>query len=208
MKYIRIKNWKELQHYKDRCPPWIKLYNRLLSDYEFSRLPDASKLQLILVWLLASQMDNKIPADSEWIKSKIMVSGKVDLQPMIKAGFIELYQDDGTLLADCVQDDIPEREEKRGKEDSSLIFDNVWNLYPNKAGKQRAKKGFDKAIKAGVDVAIIVDGVERYKAYVAAQRKGGFKDLKYQNGATWFCNNGWEDEYTISEPERKGRVVL
>jgi len=116
MKYIRVKNWDDFQHYKDRNPPWIKLYNRLLSDYDFCCLPDASKLQLMLLWLLASQIDNKIPADVDWVKSKIMVRGKVDLQALISSGFIELYQDASTKQADCEQVDIPERETKTKKE--------------------------------------------------------------------------------------------
>jgi DNA-binding NarL/FixJ family response regulator len=30
-----VKNFERFQHYKDRSPPWIKLYNELLDDYEF-----------------------------------------------------------------------------------------------------------------------------------------------------------------------------
>ena len=33
-----VKNWDEFQHYKDRNPPWIKLHNHLLDDYEFEML--------------------------------------------------------------------------------------------------------------------------------------------------------------------------
>jgi hypothetical protein len=57
MNYLRVKNWTEFQHYKDRNPPWIKLHRTLLDDYEFSRLQDASKAHLMLIWLFASQKD-------------------------------------------------------------------------------------------------------------------------------------------------------
>ena len=53
MNYLRVKNWEKFQHYKDRTPPWIKLYRDLLNDYEFSCLQDASKAHLMLIWLLA-----------------------------------------------------------------------------------------------------------------------------------------------------------
>jgi hypothetical protein len=32
------KNWGKFQHYKDRCPPWIKLHRDLLNDREFLHL--------------------------------------------------------------------------------------------------------------------------------------------------------------------------
>ena len=62
MKYLRVKNWGRFQQYKDRTPPWIKLHTDLLDNYEFSALHDASKAHLILIWVLASKVDNKIPA--------------------------------------------------------------------------------------------------------------------------------------------------
>lgn len=52
---MKIKNWERFQHYKDRNPPWIKLYHDLLDDREFFALsPPAARL-LILLWLLASE---------------------------------------------------------------------------------------------------------------------------------------------------------
>lgn len=52
---IRPKNWESFQHYKNRCPPWVKLHKTLLDDYEFTCLPLASKALAPLLWLLASE---------------------------------------------------------------------------------------------------------------------------------------------------------
>ncbi len=95
MQYLRVKNWDEFQHYKDRSPPWIKLHRDLLRDYNFTRLQDASKLHLMLIWLLASQMDNKIPADADFIRNQLNVKGDVDFKPLIEQGF--LIDDSNTL---------------------------------------------------------------------------------------------------------------
>lgn len=55
MSVLRVKNWSEFQHYKDRDPPWIKLHRALLDNRDFHRLsPLAGKL-LPLVWLIASE---------------------------------------------------------------------------------------------------------------------------------------------------------
>jgi len=52
---LQPKNWAVFQHYKDRCPPWIKLHRDLLNDRAFMRLPIASKAIAPMLWLLASE---------------------------------------------------------------------------------------------------------------------------------------------------------
>ena len=91
--YLEVKNWKQFQHYRDRDPQWIKLYRKVLADYEFSRLQDASKLLLICIWLLASEdreHRGRVPNDPEWIARRAGIAGPVDLQPLIDAGFLLL----------------------------------------------------------------------------------------------------------------------
>lgn len=88
MRTFSVKNFDRFQHYKDRSPPWIKLYNELLENYEFGRLPDAQKGQLISIWLLASRMENKLPFDPVWVASKINATSPVDLSALVIAGFL------------------------------------------------------------------------------------------------------------------------
>lgn len=92
MRTFRVKNFEKFQHYKDRSPPWIKLYNELLDDYDFACLQDASKLHLILIWLLASRSGNHLPLDSEWIGRRISATQPVDLDALVNAGFILVDQ--------------------------------------------------------------------------------------------------------------------
>lgn len=114
MKTFHVKNFDHFQHYKDRAPPWIKLYNELLDNYEFGCLQDACKMHLVAIWLLASRSDNKIPYDAVWIGKRINATEKVDLDALVKAGFIVLdqtqQQDASAPLADCLS-----REETEGE---------------------------------------------------------------------------------------------
>ena len=71
MWYFAVKNFERFQHYKDRSPPWIKLYSAVLRDYEFSQLPLAQRYQLIVILLLAYQHNNRLPADPEWLKKEL-----------------------------------------------------------------------------------------------------------------------------------------
>ena len=100
MDYLRVKNFDQFQHYKDRNPPWIKLYTTTADDYLFSSLPDATKAHLILIWLLASKTGNKLPNDPRWIQQRIGATEKVRLDLMIQNGFLIPFENG----ADCKQD--------------------------------------------------------------------------------------------------------
>lgn len=106
--FLSVANWEKYQHYGDkRNPPWIKLYNSTLDDYEFACLSDSSKLLLTLTWLLASKHDNKIPNNPKWIKRQLPFDGVVDYKPLIDSGFILLEHDDSKALSDCKQSATP-----------------------------------------------------------------------------------------------------
>lgn len=108
MRYLRVKNWSEFQHYRDRLPPWIKLHRALLDDYEFTRLPDESKAHLVLIWLLASHHDGRVPEDPKWIAEKIGAKRRVDLAILLQSGWLipeqPTEQNASTALASSKQD--------------------------------------------------------------------------------------------------------
>ena len=51
---MKIKNWSQFQHFKDRRPPWIKLYRDILDDIEWHELDAKSAKVLVMLWLIAS----------------------------------------------------------------------------------------------------------------------------------------------------------
>ncbi len=119
MRTFSVKNFEKFQHYKDRAPPWIKLYNELLDDYDFACLQDASKMHLIAIWLLASRSANKIPYDPEWISKRINATDPVDLAALQQAGFIIVDQElqgseqvASNALAECLPRERGETEKK------------------------------------------------------------------------------------------------
>ncbi len=137
MKFLRIRDWDKYQHYKKRKPPWIKLYTDLLRDYKFEQLQNDSMLLSILLCLLASQMDNKIPADEKYLGKHLPMHGKVKLQPLIDAGLIELFQDDSVLPADCAHVAIPETETETDKERETKK--ETYNEFCKLTDKEHAK---------------------------------------------------------------------
>jgi hypothetical protein len=58
---IRIKDWHKFQHFKERRPPWIKLYRDLLDDDEWFELDPLSSKFLVMFWLIASEDNGQLP---------------------------------------------------------------------------------------------------------------------------------------------------
>jgi hypothetical protein len=117
MMILKPKNWDKFQHYKDRCPPWIKLHRDLLNDRAYMNLPIASKAIAPLLWLLASESkDGSFNAASDELAFRLRIASKdieSGLKPLIDNGF---FVDASTMLAPCLQLAIPERETETERE--------------------------------------------------------------------------------------------
>jgi len=62
---LKVKNWHKFQHFKDRKPPWIKLYRDILDDIFFHELDGDSAKVLFMCWLIASEHDGILPPNKE-----------------------------------------------------------------------------------------------------------------------------------------------
>lgn len=99
---ITPKNWQKFQHYKNRKPPWIKLYRDLLDDCEYACLPVASMALAPRLWLLASEYDGgAITASVKQISFRLRMDIEAfisAISPLIDACFFEC---DDEALAAC-----------------------------------------------------------------------------------------------------------
>src|SRR5262249_15892390 len=119
----------------------------LLDDYTFALLPDASKLHLVAIWLLASRSNNRIPHDPSWIAKRISATETVDLDLLRTAGFIEV-QDAGIPPAARERHADPERESETEieEEDSSAAADAPTSNHdssPRIAGQKKYTSEFE-----------------------------------------------------------------
>ena len=123
MRTFSVKDYQRFQHYKDRSPPWIKLYNSTLDDYDFGALPDATKYHLVAIWLLASRSANKIPYDAVWVAARINAREPVDLDLLVRAGFLLVDQALPTAEhhASTPQAERLSRERGRDREDDIVV---------------------------------------------------------------------------------------
>ena len=87
---LKIRNWKKYQHYNGRRNmTWLKLYGSIANDYDFLRLPDASKAHAVMLLVLAMQTDNSIPNDAEFISRRLWLTEPLDLDILVDIGWIE-----------------------------------------------------------------------------------------------------------------------
>ena len=118
---LKPKNWDKFQHYKDRCPPRIKLHRDILNDRLFANLPIASKALAPLLWLLASESkDGSFDAAIEELAFRLHIASKdieLGLKPLIDKGF---FIDASTMLAPCLQVAIPETEREGERETEKI----------------------------------------------------------------------------------------
>ncbi len=108
---LQPKNWAVFQHYKDRCPPWIKLHRDLLNDRVYMRLPIASKAIAPMLWLLASESkDGVFDGSLDELVFRLHITEKEyqsGVKPLIDNNFFTVVSG---VLAERLQDAIPETE--------------------------------------------------------------------------------------------------
>lgn len=83
-------------------------------------------------------------------------------------------------------------------------FNFLWNIYPNKKGKEKAFKSYQKAIKDGVTDEVIKQGIEKYNQEIQIKQT----DKQYiAHGSTWFNSRRWEDDYETGKMQSNRKVV-
>lgn len=85
--------------------------------------------------------------------------------------------------------DVPEKTEIEQE------FEELWQLYPNKQGKQNALKAYRKARKGHPEIyAAVLGGIRAYLDFI---RKKNLEQQYIKHGSTWFTQQCWNDDYTI-----------
>jgi hypothetical protein len=111
---MRIKNWTKFQHFKDRRPPWVKLYRDILDDLEWHELDPLAAKVLVMLWLIASEDDGRIP-DTKTLAFRLRLTEIKTKEIVIKLSHW-LEQDDINVISSGYQLDSTERETETEKE--------------------------------------------------------------------------------------------
>lgn len=170
---MRIKNWSKFQHFKDRRPPWVKLYRDLLDDMEWHELDSEAAKVLVMLWLIASEGDGVLPGTKE-LAFRLRTTEKSIKTVVSKLGhwlehgdiraISERYQDDPTETEGETDTEAEKRQKgPRFRARDFLLACNVseqvaddWLLHrkaKNAAPTKTAIDGIEReAAKAGVSL--------------------------------------------------------
>lgn len=94
MTHLCVKNWAKYQHYKDRNPPWVKLYLNIIVKYHADGTPnpvrtlgDAAWRLYLSLFCLAPRFDGYIPNDPQYIAAETGADAS-KLPELLQAGLI------------------------------------------------------------------------------------------------------------------------
>lgn len=126
LKFIAVKSWEKFQHYKDRDPPWIKLYRDTLTTEAWVLGTDLSRLLQLASTMLAARYSNKIPLQWKLIKKVASLDCTESqfneaIAHLVSSNFLEIQQvtnaaesvaqDASNVLAKCSSETEQRREE-------------------------------------------------------------------------------------------------
>lgn len=118
---------------KDRDVIWIKLYRRILEDYEWHNLSSDSKATLIELLLLASENNGQLPS-AEKIAFRLRKCVTFVQEQMLLLS--HWLQDVDKMLPSCEQD-VP-LEKSREEKSKGIRFDDFWNeLMPKRRNNKQ-----------------------------------------------------------------------
>lgn len=105
-----VKNWKQFQHFKDRTPPWVKLYRDILDDPDWHSLSGDVAKTLVMLWVIASEDETKqgLLPNNKKLAFRLRISEK-SLQSIVSQLSHWLIQIDITAISEGYQVDAPER---------------------------------------------------------------------------------------------------
>jgi hypothetical protein len=155
---MKVKNWNKFQHFKDRRPPWIKLYRDIIDDLEWFELSGDASKALVMLWLIASENNGELP-DIKTISFRL----RLDIH-RCKELLSELtHYIDIDVISDRYQNVMTETETETETETDKKLrkrveypeqFNQLWLLYGMRGVKKTALVQWKKLDESQKDAAV------------------------------------------------------
>ena len=220
---MKIKNWSKFQHFKDRRPPWVKLYRDLLDDMEWHQLDPLASKVLVTLWLLASEDENQegeLP-DIKTIAWRLRLTEKQVSECVSKLSHW-LEHDDITVISDGYHDDRPETETetetKKERETKTKppegVSSEIWLSFvkQRKAKKAQITDNVMRSIAKEANIAgwtldaalneIVVRNWQSFKADWVADKQGSNKTVSFAQQERELGWKRWEEMTGREHPDR------
>ena len=173
---MKIKNWSKFQHFKDRRPPWVKLYREILDDIEWHELDALASKVLVMCWLIASEDEGRLP-NTKTLAFRLRLSEKQTIDCLNKLSHW-LEQDDINVISERNQSDSLETERETEKEKETetknavapIVFQesvsyDVWEAFKKHRKKKKAEL-----------TQLVVDGIQHQATLAGWRLEDAFKE--------------------------------
>ena len=189
---MKIKNWSKFQHFKDRKPPWVKLYRDVLDDMEWYELDPLASKVLIMCWLIASEDDGRLP-NSKILAFRLRMTEKQTIDCLNKLSHW-LEQDDIDLISQEYQSDSIETEKetetkKEAKSATAIVLPDWMPLETWQAFLAMRKKM--KRVPTDHAVDLLIKKLDRFRA----------NGQNVQSVLEKSITSNWQDVFEIHEKQ-------
>ena len=119
---FKIKDWTKFQHYKNRRPPWIRLYRDILEDPDFYEMSGDDFKILAMLWLIASEdpnLEGELPA-SKKLAFRLRISEAKLSQALLRLNHW-IINDASNALAGCLQVATPDQTRSESDQSTDQI---------------------------------------------------------------------------------------
>lgn len=196
MYLLSLKNGGKLM-YKDKIPYNSKMLSTILNhnidildkainifkELNLIEVMDTGAIFMIDIQNFIGQSSDeadRIRAFRKRIESEKMLENKSDVQ---------MYNECTTNIANIKDKDITKDKDKNIYMSE---FELLWEIYPNKKGKDVAIKKYLLARKQGATYEEVRQGLESYIDYC---NKNNLNIQYIKHGSTWFSQKSWKDDY-------------
>jgi len=215
---MKVKNWKDHQHYKKRNPPWIKVHRVILDDFEWHQLPGESAKTLIMLWVIAAEdkkLEGNLPSkDALCFRLRMSIE---ELNAHLSTLSHWLIFDDNEMLALRKQNSIPETEAEAetGKRKKTVgkkrteyppDFEKLWQLYPGTAGSK--KEAYAEFKKADIGADEMAAAIQNQIEFKQKQEKAGEFVASWPHLCRWIKKERWNDKMQLEAPEKVRKILV
>lgn len=196
--FMSLCNWERFQHYKDRDPPWVKLYRDLLTSESWVLGSDLSRVVQVASIVLAPRYTNKIPVRFDLLRRVMSLECKEPeflraVTHLANTGFVELHevtepekvveQNASSALATCSSE---KRRSEKSREEQSREEIHVGQEPDGAVGRVfthwRTEYGHPKAVLDPKRRRLIEQALQSYDAETLIASISGYRHSAHHMG--------------------------
>lgn len=201
MYLLSLKNGGKLM-YKDKIPYNSKMLSTILNhniDILDKAINIFKELNLIEVMdtgaIFMIDIQNFIGKSSDEADRIRAFRSRIETEKKLEnKNDVQMYNECTTNIANIKDKDITITKDK----DRNIYmseFESLWEIYPNKKGKDVAIKKYLLARKQGATYEQIRQGLESYIHYC---KINNLETQYIKHGSTWFSQKAWKDDYNTN----------